>query len=673
MPQTDPRPLTIEDICALRTVGDPQISPDGTRVAYVLQRVDHDRNKYLSQIWVVDTASGETWRYTTGEKRDTSPRWSPDGRYLAFLSDRAGKRQLWLIDTEGGEARQLTDVPNGAGDPAWAPDSRRLAFTGKVGEAYAEGKTSDGDTYKPPRVFRRNRYKADGEGYLDDTRRHIFVVEVGEGDAKPEPKQITEGDWEDNNPVWSPDGERIAFTSNRTADRDYTNSGDLWTVSASGGEPTCLTEQKEAGAVVAPSYSPDGRLIAFFGHEGGPVSSGYNMRLWVVAADGSSAPRCLTSDVDRSFGNLAMSDIRQTPPVQPPHWSPDGRTLYAPAGDHGDTPLFAVSLEGEARKLVDGRRSCVALSGPDREGRLAVLIGDALNPGDVFLVEPSGGEPRQLTHVNRDALAGRWIGAPEKFTYTGRDGNQVDGWLIKPPGFDPAKQYPLKLKIHGGPHAMYGEAFQHEFQWYAGMGFVVLYTNPRGSQGYGQDHALCVRAEWGDKDYADVMAGVDAAIAKGFVDPERMAVGGASYGGYMTSWVIGHTTRFAAAICERPVSNWYSFYGTSDIGFTFAPFETGGLPQRDLETYMRHSPITYADAVKTPTLVVCGDADHRTPIEQSEQLYISLHRNRVPTEFLRYPDEPHAHSVSGQPRHRTDRLHRIEAWLRRFIPSLDPS
>lgn len=659
-------PLSIADLGAIQTISDPQISPDGATVVMVISRFDADRNKYLARLHrvAVDQPMAVT-PFTSGSKRDTHPVWSPDGQRIAFLSDRDGKRQVYVIDADGGEAWQLTNLPNGVDSFAWSPDGARIALIAKTGEPYQEGKSSDGDTYKPPRVFTKNQYKADGEGFFDDTRQHLYVVTVADRAAGPSvATQLTDGDFNHRRPAWSPDGSWIAVMSNRTPDRDFNLIGDVWLARADGGELRQMTRSK--GSVEAPVFSPDGQWVAYIGHEITPLAdfgSGVNLRLHIAPTDGSGATRCLTPEFDRSLS---------VPTAQKPMWSANSQSLYIQCADRGDVALFEVDLHGEIRKILGDRRACLGASFSAQSGQLAVLIGDQATPGDVYLVDPATGAERRLTRVNDSALGQRWLARPEKFQYASADSTPIDGWLMYPPGFDPVKKYPLLLKIHGGPHAIYAENFQHEFQWLAGLGFLVLYTNPRGSQGYGQDFALSIRTAWGTKDYDDIMAGLDHIIARGYVDTSRMVVNGGSYGGFMTSWIIGHTDRFRCAICERPVVNMHSFYGTSDIGWRFATWEVGGLPQQDQAHWLARSPISYVDNAKTPTFINCGDADHRTPIEQAEQLYINLLRNGVETILARYPDEPHALAVGGQPRHRIDRLERIEAWVRRHLGSLDP-
>ncbi len=682
MATPDRRPITIRDLCALQLVGPPQISPDGAQIAYTLTTMHEEENEYRSAIYCVATDGGEPRRLTSGPKRDSAPAWSPDGAQLAFVSDRAGKPQVFVLDLRGGEARQLTDAPNGAGDPQWSPDGALLLYSAKVSEGDEgedkdsgdepkgerdggqEPKGKDGKEYKPPLVVNRLKYKFDGEGYFDDKRKHLFIIPADAETPGDGARQLTSGDWNDVMPAWSPDGRWIAFGANREEDRDTSDISDIWVVGVDGGEPRKVTGGR--GPVAAPAWSPDGRAIAYVGHEKG-YHPGANNRLLLVPVEGGEA-RDLTGGFDRSVNNAAMGDTRMGFEAQRPVWAPDGGSLLFLATDGGDTEIYRADLAGEVSPVVGGARAILAFSAPRDGGRIAFAATDPTRPNEVFVADARDGGERQLTRHNEALLAELSIQPAERIEYESAGGARIEGWLIKPAGFDPTRQYPLMVKIHGGPHATYGNAFFHEFQLLVAQGYVLLYVNPRGSQGRGEEFATCIRGDWGNLDYADIMAGVDYVLGQGYIDPKRMAAGGASYGGYMTCWILGHTDRFAAIVTERVVSNFASFWGTSDIGPTFGAWEMGGkTPREDPETYARCSPITHLDQATTPTLIIHGEMDLRCPMEQSEQVFVTLKRKGVPVEFLRYPDESHNHAVGGQPRHRVDRLERILAWLHRHV------
>ncbi len=682
MATPDRRPIGVRDLCALQLVGPPQISPDGTQVAYTLTTIHEEENEYRSTIHCVSTDGGEPRRLTAGPKRDSVPNWSPDGTRLAFVSDRAGKPQIFILDLRGGEARQLTDAPNGAGDPQWSPDGRLLLYGAKVPEGDAGGDKGNGESkrdqegkgedaegrgYKPPLVINRLKHKFDGEGFFDDKRRHLFVIPADAPAPGDGARQLTSGDWNDLMPAWSPDGTRVAFCANRDEDRDTSDVSDIWVVPVDGGEARKVTRGR--GPVAAPAWSPDGRAIAYVGHEKG-YHPGANNRLLLVPVEGEEQreARDLTAGFDRSVNNAAMGDTRMGFEAQRPVWAPDGGSVLFLATDGGDTGIYRADLAGGVSRVVGGERAILAFSASRDGDRIAFTATDPTRPNEIFVADASGGGERRLTRHNEALLAGLAIQPAERIEYASTGGARIEGWLIKPAGFDPTGKYPLMVKIHGGPHATYGNAFFHEFQLLVAQGYVLLYVNPRGSQGRGEEFATCIRGAWGGLDYADIMAGVDYVLGQGYIDPKRMAAGGASYGGYMTCWILGHTDRFAAIVTERVVSNFASFWGTSDIGPTFGAWEMGGkTPREDPETYARCSPITYLDRAATPTLIIHGEQDLRCPMEQSEQVFVTLKRRGVPVEFLRYPDESHNHAVGGQPRHRTDRLERILAWLHRYV------
>jgi dipeptidyl aminopeptidase/acylaminoacyl peptidase len=659
------RPITIEDLNRLQLVGTPQISPDGQQIAYAVSTIHTavEENTYRSALYLAPTdGSTAPRRLTNSGKQDRSPAWSPDGKRLAFVSDRAGKPQIYLLNLAGGEAQQLTDAPNGAGDPQWSPDGTQILYSAKI-DATEQQETPKG--YKPPLVINTLKHKFDGEGYFDTKRRHLFVIPAAGGAAR----QLTAGDWNVGGAQWSPDGQQIAYTANQDDDRDSSDINDLWIVTVDGAAANARKVTHGRGPVALPSWSPDGQQIAYIGHEGGYVP-GANNHLLVVAADGSGTASDRTSAFDRSVGSVASGDAARGIDGQRPVWSPDGKSLYFVATDGGDTGIYRTESDGNVTLLISGERSCASFTISADGETVAFTATNPAHPNEIFVASMSGANERQVTRHNEALLNELNLQPAERITYESTGGATIEGWIIKPADFDPAsdKKYPLMMKIHGGPHALYGNSFSHEFQLLVAQGYVLLYVNPRGSGGYSQEFAHCIRADWGNLDYDDIMAGVDHAIAQGYVDPERLAAGGASYGGYMTCWLLGHTDRFKAIVTERVVSNFVSFWGTSDIGQTFGAWELGGkTPREDLETYVRCSPITYMDRATTPTLIIHGEMDLRCPMEQSEQLFITLKRAGVPVEFVRYPDESHNHAVGGQPTHRTDRLERVLAWLDTYL------
>jgi dipeptidyl aminopeptidase/acylaminoacyl peptidase len=640
------------DILRVAWLSDPQASPDGGQVAFVSTRLDEERDEYRSSVWLVPTAGGEPIQLTAGPKRDRAPRWSPDGRWLAFLSERGDDRrpQIYLLPTAGGEPRRLTRQPNGVAEIAWSPDSRRLAFVARVGGEEPAGDRRDGEEPKPARVIDELKYKWNGDGFVHDRRPKVFVVDVDGG----EPRPITSGDFADQHVAWSPAGDLIAFVSARHPERDRDNRGDLFVVSADGGEPRRLTAT--VGDVQRPAFSPDGRSIAYVGHEHA-LSVGRDHRLYVVPVVGG-APTCLTASLDRSCHGL---------PDGGPVWSADGQHVYVGVVDQGDVAVGRVPVGGGPFEMVvAGDRQVAALTLAGQ--RLVYAASDPVSPAELFVAEADGRAERALTDQNRAWKAEVERARPERFRYQ-RDGQSIDGWIVRPHGFAPERRYPTLLCIHGGPHAQYGHGFFDEFQAYAGAGYAVVFTNPRGSAGYGEQFARAVVGDWGGVDFADVLAGVDEALRRfDFVDPARLGVLGGSYGGYMTSWIVSHSDRFRAACSERALNDWWSFFGTADIGSWFPVAQSGGhLPWTNRDWYLERSPLTHAARINTPLLVMHAEDDLRCPISQGEAMFVALKMLGRETRFVRFPGENHDLSRTGKPRHRLERFRHILEWFDRYL------
>jgi dipeptidyl aminopeptidase/acylaminoacyl peptidase len=643
-----------EDVYELVNCSDPRISPDGRRVAYTVTALDKELNDYRGAIWVAPLdGSVEPRAFTSGERRDTTPRWSPDGRWLAFASNRGGDEKqtanLYVIPAEGGEARRLCDLKENVEAIAWSPDSTRIAFTARVrDEAYEE----EDEKKRRPRRFVRIFHKLDSVGWTGDRRKHVFVVGL-DGD---EPRQLTHGDFEHENPAWSADGKRIVFDGLRDERWDTTLINRLYVVDADGGEPEALTG--DDGSYESPALSPDGTRIAYrMTVEDGTYP--HHSQIGVMNADGTDA-KLLTTSLDLQCGPY--------PDARDPVW--DGDRLLFSVEDGGNIHLYAVATDGagEPELLLGGER---VISGFDyREGKLAFVASTHTTMREVY----AGEDGRRLTQVGRAFTEGRALAEPERFTAVSRDGYEVDAWLARPPGFEAGKKYPAILTIHGGPFTQYGTGFFDEFQVYAGGGYVVLFSNPRGGSGYSEAHGRAIRGPvgdagpgWGTVDYDDLMAVVDTALEKfDFIDGDRLGVIGGSYGGFMTSWIVGHTHRFKAAVSERGVNNLVSMFGSSDLFWIFER-QFGGPLWENVDLYLDRSPSTYAKSIETPVLVLHSENDLRCNIEQGEHLFTLLRLFGTDVELVRFPAESHELSRSGSPLHRATRFDVILEWFARYL------
>jgi dipeptidyl aminopeptidase/acylaminoacyl peptidase len=641
-----------KDVYALVNAGDPRISPDGTRVAYTVTAIDEEASEYRSAIWVAPLdGSGEPRPFTSGEKRDTTPRWSPDGKWLAFASNRGEEKtpaNLYVIPAEGGEARKLTDLKEGVEAVEWSPDSSRIAFTSRVrDDAYEE----EEERKRAPRRFRRVFHKLDSVGWTGDRRKHLFVVDVDGGG----PRQLTSGDFEHDSPAWSPDGTTLAFDGVRDEDWDTKLINRIYVVAADGGEPKAITGDE--GSYSEPSFSPDGRIAFRVTAEDGTYP--HHSQLGVMDGDGGNL-RLLTESLDR-----------QTAPY-PEHREPlwDGDRLVFSIEDRGNVHLYAVPADGSAEPelLVGGEQ---ALSGYDvRDGAIVYAASTHTTLREIY----AGADGTRLTDVGRSFAGGRELVEPERYTAVSADGYEVDAWVVRPAGFEPGKKYPTLLSIHGGPFSQYATGFFDEFQTYAGAGYVVLFSNPRGGSGYSAEHGRAIRGPlndagpgWGAKDYEDLMAVVDTAVERfDFVDRERLGVIGGSYGGYMTSWIVGHTNRFKAAVSERAVNNLVSMFGSSDLFWIFER-QFGGPLWEDVQAYVDKSPSTYAQSIETPVLVLHSEQDLRCNIEQGEHLFTVLRLLGKDVEMVRFPAESHELSRAGSPIHRVQRFEAILEWFGRYL------
>lgn len=645
------RPLKVDDLFALKDVADPRLSPDGRSVAYTVTTLDAKEDESDADVYLVSMDGGEPLRLTSSKKEDSSPRFSPDGEWIAFLSDREGKKtQVYLMSRRGGEAVKLTDYKASVSDLAWSPDSKRLALVvadvdpdapDEADEEKAAGEKKK-ETAKPI-VLRRLQFKRDGEGYLREFRKHVHVFDV----AKKTSVQVTSGPFDDSDPAWSPDGQSIAFVSNRTLpDPDRSQDTNVFLVPArEGGIPRAIATSP--GTDASPAFSPDGQWVVYVAG-GDPKDIYYGASHVALAPVQGGAGRPLTAALDRN--------------VTSPRFTPDGRAVLFLLEDRGNRHLARVSVEGgEVARVVAGERDVQAFDVAPG-GAMVVLESSVQQPPEISAVAGEG--LQRLTHANDDFLKGITLGRVERFEATGKDGTVVDGFLTLPPGYIPGKRLPTILRIHGGPADQFSAAFELEWQVLAGHGYAVVAANPRGSTGRGTAYSRAIWADWGNKDSEDVMAAVDHVVKTGVADPDRLGVGGWSYGGMLTDYVISKTTRFKAAVSGASIANDLAGYGTDHYQYEYEV--ELGLPWKARDVWLGlSSPFFDIEKVTTPTLFLCGALDMNVPLLNSEQLYQALRRvGRVETELVVYPDQWHAIET---PSYRKDRWERYLAWYDRFL------
>ena len=707
------RGITPEDYFAFESLGDPRLAPGGKLVAYVVTTIDQRQNRRQSQIWLAATDGSLAPRQlTTSPQSSSSPRWSPDGRALAFLSARpladggnstqqaaqqgtsqgtptpspaspalpsatvpqtspptasvtpaanvtattpgvpsalqttAGaaeptpRAQVWLLSLDGGEARRVTNLKNGVNTFEWSPDGRRLVMTSRTGPSDARAPSSD------VRHYKHLSYKFNDTGWFDDKRSHVWVVDVATGAGR----QITSGeDWNDTDPQWSPDSTRVAFVSDRTGHAfDESRNTDVFVIDANGGPIRKISDHEEED--YSPRWSPDGKQIAFLGR----LHETDHPKIFLAPASGGQPSRNVSPSLDLIPSNLT--------------WAEGGRALYFETGVRGEQHLFRVDAgDGKITQVTRGARAVRSVDIADRARRMVYASNDFKHLDDLYTADLDGAGERRLTNLNARLWSQLQLADVERMTYKGADGWDVDGFMVKPVGWQEGRKYPMILSVHGGPAGQYGVDWFHEFQVYAARGWAVFYCNPRGSTGYGQKFERGIEGQWGGNDYTDIMNGVEAALEKyPWVDRERLGVTGGSYGGYMTNWIVGHTGLFKAAVTLRSVVDFISDEGTRDGAYGHRE-DFGGYLFDKFDTYWDRSPLKYARNVKTPILILHSDNDYRVPLEQGEQWFRALQHFGVTSELVIFPRENHNLTRTGEPKHLVESLNWQLYWFERYL------
>tara|TARA_B100000315_G_scaffold188911_1_gene178715 strand:- start:43087 stop:45066 length:1980 start_codon:yes stop_codon:yes gene_type:complete len=653
--------IQIDDFYKFKLVNDPQISPDGEQVVFVVETMNKKDKKYYTNLWIVSSNGGRTRKLTHGKKNDTCPRWSPDGRTIAFISKRNETGQIWLLPMEGGEARELTNLQKGTVSSLnWSPTGKEIGFLFHPAGKEVSFDNSGKPEVPPYRHIKNMWFRLDGQGFFDSEFTHVWAANARTGSTR----QVVKGFYHDTYFDWSPDGKIMAFISNRRKDWEYyLEEDEIYTVSSKGDLPKKISTKK--GPKEGISFSPNGKTLAFFGHDRPYNGWGVvNYTLRTVRLDGSKY-QSHSDKLDRTAYPLTLGDVTPSFLLISPIWNSTGGVIFFIAASEGGQNLYSVNIESNEIETVVDDKVVVSFGFDSIKEKAVIHVGQLESLDEIYSLNLKKMKFRQVTKLNMYYLISRNYNNPEEVWFpSGR--TKIQGWILKPPGFSVKKKYPFILQIHGGPRCQYGRLFFHEMQVLSSAGYVVMYTNPRGSQGYGEKFADAITGKWGDPAFKDCMAAVDYANSLGYVDNERLGVTGGSYGGYMTNWVVTHTNRFKAAVTQRCVSDLASMFGSSDVGFDME-WEFKTTPWEDHDLYRKWSPITYIDKCKTPLLIIHSENDLRCNIEQGDQMYMALKYLKREVEYVRFPEEPHGLSRHGRPDRREARLKFIVDWFDRYL------
>ncbi|MBW8199289.1 S9 family peptidase [Flagellimonas abyssi] len=647
--------LELLDIFNMEYVSDPQISPDGSKIIYVRNFKDVMTDRNLSNLWIINFDGSNNRPLTTGNHNDFAPRWSHDGKKIVFKSNMADdKMKLYLMWLDTKETMALTNTPQSPGSVSWSHDDKHLAFNMFVPETNKSiikmpGKPEGAKWNDPPKYIDKMNYRGDGAGYYKGGNSQLFTLPISGGT----PKQLTFSEFDHGGPIWAKDNSHLYFSANFHKDEEFEPAdSEIYSINITDGEITPLTDRY--GPDGNPVLSPDGSKIAYLGYD--DRLQGYQVtRLYVMNTDGSDS-QLISGDFDRDVEDMA--------------WNSKGNGLYLIYTDKGMGKLSSISLSGKVDEITDGlgglslgRPYNAASFSASENNKFAYTLGDTSHPSDLGAADTKSSN--RLTAVNDDLFSFKKLGKVEEMWWeSSYDQRRIQGWVVTPPDFDPSKKYPMILEIHGGPFTSYGAVYSAEIQAYAAEGYVVLYTNPRGSTSYGEEFGNLIHHDYPNHDYEDLMSGVDALLEKGYVDEENLFVTGGSGGGVLTAWIVGKTDRFKAAVVAKPVINWTSFVLYADGVQFFSKYWFGKKPWEDPENYMRRSPLTYVGNVTTPTMLLTGEEDYRTPIAESEQFYAALKLENVETAMVRIPGA--GHGIANKPSNLIAKIAAVLAWFDKY-------